>query len=121
MTEETISQPQASQDVSTTPTLIVYGLYLLSMLTAGIAMFIGVVVAYVFKNDAELIQSHRQYQIRTFWIGLLYSLVCALTMMFGIGYLLLVAVVIWYVIRCVKGIKLLMEKKPISNAKTWWV
>ena len=122
MNDEIIAptQPQ-QQEVSTTPSLVVYALYLLSILTAGIASLVGLVVAYVFKSDATFIQTHRQYQIRTFWIGFLYSFVCVLTAFIGIGYLLAFAVLVWYIVRCVKGIKLLMEKKAIGNPTTWWV
>ena len=51
---------------------IVYILYLVSLLF-GITGIIGVVMAYINKDDApEWVQTHYQFQIRTFWIGALF-------------------------------------------------
>ena len=51
---------------------IVYILYLVSLLF-GITGIIGVVMAYINKDDApEWLQTHYQFQIRTFWIGALF-------------------------------------------------
>ena len=52
--------------------LIVYILYLAAYLT-GLTAVIGVIIAHIKIGDAdELTRSHYQFQIRTFWIGLLY-------------------------------------------------
>lgn len=54
---------------------IVYILYLVGVVF-GITGLIGVVMAYIYKSDApEWLSSHYQFQIRTFWIGLLYLVV----------------------------------------------
>ncbi len=56
---------------------IVYLLFLANIIIQFLGI-IGVVVAYVHKSDAPAwLQSHYQYQIRTFWIGLLYIVVGA--------------------------------------------
>ena len=54
---------------------IVYILYLVS-LVVGITGIVGVIMAYVNRADApEWVQTHYRFQIRTFWIGLLYGLI----------------------------------------------
>jgi len=52
--------------------LTVYILYLVGFLT-GITVLVGVVIAYLQRDRTDRIsQSHFQFQIATFWIGLLY-------------------------------------------------
>lgn len=122
MENETAIQPsEVTENINIAPNMIVYGLYVLSMFTAGIAGLVGVIVAYVFNDNSEVLKTHRQYQIRQFWMSFLYGIIIMLTVVIGIGYLIALAVLIWSIIRCVKGIKLLMERKPVPNPKTWLV
>jgi uncharacterized membrane protein len=52
--------------------LTVYILYLVGFLT-GITVLVGVVIAYLQRDRTDRVsQSHFQFQISTFWIGLLY-------------------------------------------------
>lgn len=100
-------------------TLIIYILYLASFVI-GFTGIIGLIMAYVNKSEApSWLQSHYQYQIRTFWIGFLFAFAGAATMMVGIGYLILLASVIWFIVRCAKGMKLLNENNPVPNPRTW--
>jgi uncharacterized membrane protein len=99
--------------------LAVYILYLASFFV-GITMVIGVVIAYVKINGADpLLRSHYQFQIRTFWIGLLYVVVGALLSLIVIGIAVLVWWFIWTLVRCIKGILALNENKPIANPTSW--
>jgi len=60
--------------------LTVYILYLVGFLT-GITVLVGVVIAYLEWNVADWVsQSHFQFQITTFWVGLLYFFVGLLTL-----------------------------------------
>ena len=46
----------------------------LASLVLGVTWLVGLVIAYVYVGDApEPLKSHYRFQIRTFWIGLLYS------------------------------------------------
>jgi hypothetical protein len=55
--------------------LIVYLLYFAAYIF-GITALIGVIIAHVRFPDANLpLPSHYQFQIRTFWIGVLYLVV----------------------------------------------
>jgi len=52
--------------------MIVYILYFVSYFT-GITALIGVIIAHVQLASADgLLNTHYRFQIRTFWIGLLY-------------------------------------------------
>ena len=98
---------------------IIYILYLVG-LVVGITGLIGVIMAYVNKGDApHWLKTHYNFQIRTFWIGLLYSLVGFVLSIVIIGWFILLAVVVWWIVRCVKGMKMLSQKQPIDNVKTW--
>ena len=97
----------------------VYILYLLSMLI-GITSIVGVIVAYVFQGEAsEMVKTHYRFQIRTFWIGLLLGLVGLLLTVVFIGFLVLLFLLVWFVVRCVLGLKYLNEGKPVPNAASW--
>lgn len=98
---------------------IVYLLFLANIIIQFLGI-IGVVVAYVNKSDAPAwLQSHYQFQIRTFWIGLLYLVIGILLAMVFIGWLIILFWVVWVVIRCVKGIKYLDQHQPPPNPTTW--
>src|SRR5437763_14885570 len=84
--------------------LTVYILYLVGFLT-GITVLVGLIIAYLQRDKTDRVsQSHFQFQITTFWIGLLYFFVGFLTLHIGIGALILLWYVVWTVIRCVKGL-----------------
>jgi uncharacterized membrane protein len=99
--------------------LTVYILYLASFFV-GITVVIGLVIAYVKIDGADpLLRSHYQFQIRTFWIGLLYLVVGAGLCLIVIGIAVLVWWFIWTLVRCVKGILALNENRPIANPTSW--
>jgi uncharacterized membrane protein len=100
--------------------LTVYILYLVGFLT-GITVLVGVVIAYLQRDKTDRVsQSHFQFQITTFWIGLLYFFVGFITIHIGIGALILLWWVVWTVIRCVKGLLALNMGEPIRNPNSWW-
>jgi uncharacterized membrane protein len=83
---------------------------------------IGVIIAYVDRSKTtDTYSTHYRYLIRTFWIGVLYAVVSFLLSFVLVGLLVMFATALWYLIRCVKGIVLLMRDEPISNAGTWLV
>ncbi|MDQ0317558.1 DUF4870 family protein [Amorphus orientalis] len=100
---------------------LIYVLYLAS-LVVGVTAIVGVIFAYISRGKADgWVVSHYTYQIRTFWIGLLYSLISAVLAVVGIGFLLFIAVAIWGVVRCVKGLQATGKSEPIENPQTWLV
>jgi uncharacterized membrane protein len=98
---------------------LIYILYLASFI-AGVTSLIGVIMAYVYKDQAPAwVQSHYRYQIRTFWIGALYGLIGAASFVIVIGGFILLFTVIWYIVRCVKGMQRVSAGQPVENVTTW--
>jgi len=98
---------------------VIYILLIISTII-GITGVIGVVVAYVNRDDStEWLQSHYRFQIRTFWIGLLYFLTGMATIHVMIGFLILLFTFFWVIIRCAKGLKQLENNQAVSNVESW--
>ncbi len=100
---------------------LVYILYLVS-LAVGLTGLVGLVFAYINRGSAAAwVDTHYTYAIRTFWIGILYSIICVLLAFIGIGFLLMFVVLIWFVIRCIKGLQAITRNQPIDNPETWTI
>jgi uncharacterized membrane protein len=98
---------------------LVYILYFIGFAVA-ITSLAGLIVAYLKRGGASPVAaSHFTWQIRTFWIGLLYSIIGFITMMIMIGWLVLLATVIWYLVRSIKGFIAAGEGRAIENVETW--
>jgi len=116
MTE--VSMETASKEVTGNAKLI-YILYLVGIVL-GITALVGLIMAYVNKNDSDSIaNSHYQFQIRTFWIGLLFLFIGGLSSIFLIGWLVILFWIVWVAVRSVKGMKLVDEGKAHPNPKSW--
>ena len=101
---------------------IVSLLYLAGFIT-GISVIVGVVLAYIWKGEphAEWEASHFRYLIRTFWIGLIGSIVSGILFIVVIGLLLLPAVMILVIVRCVLSLLNAQKRAPMPNPESWWV
>lgn len=99
---------------------IVYFLYLAS-LVVGITGIVGLIMAYINKEPkaGDVACNHYRYQIRTFWIGMLYGLISLLLMLVVVGFVLVLLLYIWMIIRCVKGLKAAERGEPIENVTSW--
>ncbi|HAA45140.1 MAG: hypothetical protein XD36_2251 [Halomonas sp. 54_146] len=115
---EIVSEEQQHQP-DTTMAMVIYALYLASFVL-GFTSIIGVVIAYVYKGKGPAwLDEHYRYQIRTFWIGLVYGFVFSILAFILIGFPLLLALAVWFIVRCVKGFKGLQEKRAPSNVDSW--
>ena len=101
------------------PTII--GLLYLSSFLLGITIVVGVVLAYVWKGEphADWEGSHYAYLIRTFWIGLIGSVISFVLMIVLIGFLLWIAVGVLVVVRCVLSLINAQKQEPMPNPETW--
>lgn len=98
---------------------IVYVLYLIGLVT-GITIIVGVVMAYIYKDDSpEWLRTHYESQIRVFWIGLLYSIVATLLIFVLIGFLLYFVIAVWWIVRCIKGLKYLDQRQAYPDHQSW--
>lgn len=108
-----------AEPISTTVPMIIYVLYLVNLLIP-LTGVVGIIMAYINKGDApEVLKSHYQYAIRTFWIGILYGFVGIILTTILIGWLILLFTVIWLIVRCIKGIQLLGKQQPVPNPTSW--
>ncbi|MDX8512209.1 DUF4870 family protein [Mesorhizobium captivum] len=102
-----------------TNALVIYILYLAS-LVIGVTGIIGIVLAYINRGKAGgFVESHYTFLIRTFWIGLLYALISVVLMMLAIGFLLMLAVAVWFIVRCILGLQALQRGEPVRNPQSW--
>ncbi|ESR27079.1 DUF4870 family protein [Lutibaculum baratangense] len=100
---------------------LIYILYLVGI-AIPILPLVAVVLAYLFRGNASgWLQTHYVYLIRTFWIGLLYSILSIVLMVVLIGWLVSIAVVVWLVVRCVKGMQHLSKREAVPDPQTWLV
>lgn len=97
----------------------VYALYALGFFTV-ITAVIGLIIAYVKASTAgDVWHSHFQFQIRTFWIGLLYFIAGFALLYFFIGLPIILWWTIWTLVRIIKGAILLHDKCPIAEPASW--
>ena len=117
-------------------THVIYGLHAVSLLTGivGAATVVGafltgwpsiiaVILNYVKRSEVRgtWLESHFRWQIRTFWFGLLWVMLCAVFVVATLGIGLLIAwlplagVGIWFVYRILRGWLRLMDRQPMYH------
>lgn len=97
----------------------IYALYAIGFFTV-ITAVIGVIIAHVKASTAGGIWlSHFQFQIRTFWIGLLYFIAGFALLYFFIGAPIILWWTIWTLVRIIKGAVLLHDQRPIPEPRSW--
>ena len=107
------------EEKSTNAAMLVYVMLLAATLLL-VTSLIGVIVAYVYRDDAPAwLQSHYQHQIRTFWITFLFFFIALMTLVVYIGKLIFIILLIWYLVRMIKGIKYLSRRQPYPTPTSW--
>jgi uncharacterized membrane protein len=99
-------------------TLVVYILQVASVFV-GITAIVGVIINYVKRDEAAgtVYQSHFDWQIRTFWWMLAWSVLgFILIFAFGLGLLVWFVAGIWAIYRVVKGWLKLNDNQPVMAA-----
>jgi uncharacterized membrane protein len=108
-----------AQPVNTSTAKLVYILYLVGLIFP-ITCVIGVIMAYIHQAEAPAwLQSHYRFQIRTFWMALLYAMIGAILFLVLIGWFVFLFLLIWLIVRCVKGLKALDQQREVSNETRW--
>jgi uncharacterized membrane protein len=111
--------PPRLQDDKTLP-IVIYALLIAGVATGGVTCLIAVILAYVSRKDApEWLASHYQFQIRTVWLALGFSIVAGLLSMLAVGLLLFVALGLWLMVRGVVGLSTLLKGQPYPTPKAW--
>ncbi len=123
-----------AQDSARGWTHAIYALHALSLLTGvlGAATVVGsfligwpsivaVILNYVKRGDARgtWLESHFRWQIRTFWFGLLWAVLCAAFVILTLGIGILIAwlplgfVGLWFIYRIARGWLAVTEHRPM--------
>jgi len=111
----------SEQNTDTVSTAKVIYILLIVGTIVGITGIIGLIMAYVMKDGAAgWLQTHYRFQIRTYWIGLLYVLLGVFTLTVTLGYFILLYAFVWMIVRCTKGLKQLEDKQPVNNLESWF-
>jgi uncharacterized membrane protein len=101
-----------------TLTMVVYALQVLSVFV-GITAIVGVIINYVKRDEVAgtLYESHFDWQIRTFWWGLAWTVLgFILLFAFGLGLVIWFVAGIWAIYRVVKGFLKLNDNQPVAAA-----
>jgi|ERR1700704_3155761 uncharacterized membrane protein len=110
---------ESAFDRNVTNINVIYYLYLASIVL-GVTAVVGVIMAYMNQGTSgDWLDSHYTYQVRTFWIGLLYAVIGVVLTMAVIGIVVLIGVFIWWIVRNLKGLKLAGARQPIPEPTTW--
>ena len=95
---------------------LVYILYLISFLLGGITALIGVLIAFLRKKEVSVpeIRSHFEFQVNIFIKTLIIGIVALITSFIGIGIIIALADIIWFLYVTIKGFLALRDNKPID-------
>ena len=100
-----------------TVTMVVYGLQAVSFFFF-LPAIVAIVINYVKRDDARgtVYESHFDWQIRTFWWGLLWAVLGVLLAVVLVGFVVMFVAWIWMIYRVIKGWLKLIEGKPVFPA-----
>ena len=87
-----------------TLTAVIYGLYAASVLV-GLTAIAAIIINYIKRDETRgtIYESHFTWQIRTFWWGLLWSVIGFATVWLLVGFAVLAVNWIWLIYRVVRG------------------
>jgi len=112
-------QPLISGNIFANIPQLVYLLYLLGFVIHP-ASLVGLVLAFVDRDGASPLESsHYDFQISTFWRGLVMAVVGVVTIFIFIGWLVLLFWAVWTIVRCIKGLTNLSRGLPMAGDIGW--
>ena len=106
-----------AEDKDRQSAIVIYILYLVGFAT-GVSALAGVVLAHAKATQSAVWQSHYDYQIRTFWLGLATLIVGAVLSLVLIGWLVIAWWFLWTAIRVIKGLLLALEGNGVDDPQT---
>ncbi|TNE42640.1 MAG: hypothetical protein EP347_00445 [Alphaproteobacteria bacterium] len=111
-----------SRSSSSAMPTIIYVLYLVALVTA-LPILVGVVFAYLANPRDDVEKSHYRYQIRTFWLCVLYNILAwtLIVSILGIvfGGAVIVFTWIFVLVRSLKGLSAYDKGQPVEDVMTW--
>lgn len=117
----------AQSDAGRGSALLVYALYLLSIPSFAVFALVGVILAYISRDEAgPLARSHLDHAIRMWWtacwwviggwaligIGFVLMIVLIGFPIMWIGGLVLLIILIWFTVKALLGLLALLDGRP---------
>jgi uncharacterized membrane protein len=133
MSDVATPAPPRSEDM--TRVGVIYALYLLGWVSAGLTTLIGLIVAYASRAGASpKAESHLTFQIRTIWVSLGWAILGGLLVVIGLplslvliglpilhlGMSIFALLGLLFVIRCVAGIIYLARGEDYPRPRSWF-
>lgn len=114
--EVIIIRVKSEKDLKTIATLV-YALQAISFLL-GFTYLAAVIINYVKRKEVvgTWLESHFDWQIRTFWYSLLWAIIGGLLTPIFIGFVVLAINLVWIIYRIVKGWIALSENREVYAA-----
>ena len=98
---------------------VIYVLLILALLFP-VTGLMAVIMAHVNASEAsEPMLSHYRFQYRTFWITLGVALVGSVSTLVLVGWLLLAALLIWFLVRNIKGLIRANKNEAMEEPERW--
>ena len=123
-----VDRPALLPETGKTGALVVYVLFLLSLPSIGLLMFVGVIIAYFQRGSStDWVRTHFTHQIKVFWatfwwtaLGVvLWVVAIPLYLAFGLGALIHIGIAIggvilaiWFHLVSLIGLLRLVQDKP---------
>lgn len=110
------SYPNPDEEVTRNLVLVCYLLGAVGMFTGALATVVSLIIAYIKRDESQgtIYYTHYDWLIKTFWIGIIGSIVSFATFwLFGLGWLIYVGVFLWQLYRYVKGGLRFVEKRAV--------
>ena len=135
MSDQVQTPPAYAQTEDKTLPMVAYVLYLLGHATV-LPLFIALVIAYANRaNAGPVAESHYTFLIRTFWLSLWWWVIGGLLILVGVplsfvlvgipvvilGGLIMGAIWVWAVVRCVLGLVYLAQDQAYPRPRAWLV
>jgi uncharacterized membrane protein len=127
-------EPSRAEEDKILP-IVVYALYLLGF-TNGLTFLVGLIVAYVYRQDAGPINaSHYTFAIRSFWLSIWWFLIGLALFFIGLVLLVLLiglplmiagctimgAVGVWFAVRAIVGLVYLLKGEAYPRPLSWLI
>lgn len=98
---------------------LVYVGLLAGLLLPGLNVAAAVLAWQGREQGDEMIRSHTRNQLHIFCKSVVYVLIGLVLTYFLFGVLLIMATIIWYILRILRGLTALAANQPAANPESW--
>lgn len=98
---------------------LIYWAFLLGLVLPGANIAAAAFAWLARARGDEVVQAHYANLISIFWKSVIYVFVGLVLTYFLFGVLLIMAAIIWYILRILRGLKALSAGLPPENPQSW--